>query len=259
MEVPLGWRRLGWLLFEGIRLHSMRRPVSLGGQVLIASKVSSRQELASITRWLTLQVQKLGVDIHLNTEVTPELVVKENPDAVVVATGSIPRHLSIPGATDQNLVDERSVLLGKVSVGQRVVVLDGTGDIVGTSTAEFLAEQGKQVYILAKGYQVGEEIDLTTRPLVYRSLLDKGVILMPFTWIRSISDREVITYNTFTFKEGKIGDIDTVVHAISAVADNQIYKSLKGKVKELHAIGDCVAPRRIEAAIYEGGKVGREL
>jgi len=44
-----------------------------------------------------------------------------------------------------------------------------------------------------------------------------------------------------------------------AVADNQIYKSLRGKVKELHAIGDCVAPRWIETAIYEGSKAGREV
>jgi len=156
-------------------------------------------------------------------------------------------------------VDERSVLLGKVSVGQRVVVLDGTGQTSGCTTAEFLAEQGKQVYILAKGYQVGENIDLVTRPLVYRSLLDKEVTLVPFTWIRSISGKKVITYNTYTFKESAIEDIDTVVHAMPAVADNQIYKSLKGKVKELYAIGDCFAPRRIETAIYDGSKVGREL
>ena len=82
---------------------------------------------------------------------------------------------------------------------------------------------------------------------------------MPSTWVRSISDREVITYNTFTFKEGKIEDVDTGMYAMPAVADNQIYKSLKGKVEELHAIGDCVASRRIETAIYEGSKVGREL
>ncbi len=231
----------------------------LGGQVLIASKVSTRQELSSITRWLALQVQKLGVDIHLNTEVTPQMVEKENPDAVIAATGSTPSNLAIPGATDQNLVDERSVLLGKVSVGQRVVVLDGTGDTVGCSTAEFLADQGKQVYILAKGYQVGEDIDKETKPLIYRSLLEKGVTLVPFTWVRSISDKTVITYNTFTFREDKIENVDTVVHAIGATANNQLCKSLKGKVKELHAIGDCFAPRRIQNAIYDGGKVGREL
>ena len=184
---------------------------------------------------------------------------KENPDAVVVATGSVPTKFSVPGATDQNLVDERSVLLGKASVGQRVVVLDGTADIVSCGTAEFLAEQGKQVYILARGYQVGEHIDRETRPLAYHSLLEKGVKLVPFTWIRSISDKSVITYNTFTFQEDKIEDIDTVVYIIGTTADNQLYKSLKDKVKELHVIGDCFAPRRIEAAIYDGSRVGREL
>ena len=256
---PAGLEMARVAALRGHKVSLYEKTSELGGQVLILSRAPSRQELASITRWLSLQVQKLGVDIRLNTEVTPELVVRENPDAVVVATGSTSFHLAISGATDQNLVDERSVLLGKVSVGQRVVVLDGKGDTASTSTAEFLAEQGKQVYILARGYQVGENIDMVTKPLVYRSLLDKGIILMPFTWIRSISDRKVITYNTCTFKEDKIEDIDTVVHAMPAVADNQICKSLKGKVKELHAIGDCLAPRRIENAIYGGSKVGREL
>ena len=119
--------------------------------------------------------------------------------------------------------------------------------------------QGKQVYILAKGYQVGEALDKETKPLAYRSLLEKGVNLIPFTWIRSISGKSVITYNTFTFQEDKIEDIDTVVYAIGAMVNNQLYKSLKGKVKELYAIGDCFAPRRIQNAIYEGSKVGREL
>ena len=244
---------------RGHEVALYERSGELGGQVLIAAKVPTRQEIAGITRWLTLQVQKLGVDIHLNIEVTPQIVERENPDAVVVATGSVPSSLSVPGATSQNLVDERSVLLGKANVGQRVVVLDGTGDIVGTSTAEFLAVQGKQVYILAKGYQVGEALDKETKPLVYRSLLEKKVNLIPFTWIRSISGKSVITYNTFTFQEDKIENIDTVVYAIGATVDNQLYKSLKGKVKELHAIGDCFAPRRIQNAIYEGSKVGREL
>jgi len=256
---PAGLEAARVATLRGHKVSLYEKSGELGGQILIASKVSSRQELASIARWLALQVQKLGVDIHLNTEVTPELVAKENPDAVIVATGSTPPHLSIPGATEQNLVDERSVLLGKASVGQRVVVLDGTGHTSGCTTAEFLAEQGKQVYLLAKGFQVGEDIDLITKPMVYRSLLDKEVTLMPFTWIRSISGKKVIIYNTYTFKETAIEDIDTVVHAVSAVINNQIYKSLKGKVKELYAIGDCFAPRRIENAIYDGSKVGREL
>lgn len=256
---PAGLEAARVAVLRGHMVTLYEKNSELGGQVLIAAKASTRHELLGIIRWLSRQVQELGVGMHLNTEVTPELMARENPDAVIVATGSIPHCLSLPGATEQNLVDHRSALLGEAPIGQRVVVLDGTGDTAATSTAEFLAEQGKQVYILAKGYQVGENIDVNTRPLVYRSLLEKGITMMPFTWIRSISGKDVVAYNTYIAKESIIENIDTVVHALSAVADNQLYKLLKGKMKELHAIGDCVAPRRIESAIYEGSKIGREL
>ncbi len=255
---PAGLETARVAALRGHTVSLYEKNAELGGQILIAAKAPTRHELIGITRWLTHQVQKLDINIHLNTEVTPELVTKENPDAVIIATGSLPCPLSVPGATEQNLVDHRSVLQGK-AVGQRVVVLDGTGDTDASSTAELLAEQGKKVYMLAKGTQVGENIDANTRPLVYRSLLEKGVVLTPFAWIRAISDRKVITYNTYVDIENVIEDIDTVVHAIPAVANNTLYKSLKGNFKELHAIGDCVAPRRIENAIYDGSKIGREL
>ena len=231
----------------------------LGGQVIIAAKAPERSEIAGIIRWLIPQVEKAGVDIHLNTEVAAELAIKENPDAVVIATGSSPMRPSIPGATDEKLVDERSVLMGKARVGQKVVVLDGEGHLAGCSTADFLAEQGKQVYILAKEYMVGDAIDDYTRVLLYRRLLEKGVVFMPLTWIRAISDGAVITYNTFTSQEVRIEGVDTVVHAVGSIANDQLYNSLKVKFKEIYAVGDCVAPREVMHAIYEGSKVGREL
>lgn len=231
----------------------------LGGQVIIAAKAPERSEIMSITRWLILQAKKAGVELHLNTEATAELVIKRNPDAVVVATGSSPMRPSIPGATDENLVDERSVLLGKVRVGQKVVVLDGEGHLAGSSTADFLAERGKQVYILAKEYMVGDAIDDYTRALLYRRLLEKGVVFMPLTWIKAISDGAVITYNTFTSQGGRIEGVDTVVHAVGSIANNQLYRLLRVKFEEIYAVGDCVTPRQVMHAMYEGSKVGREL
>jgi mycofactocin system FadH/OYE family oxidoreductase 2 len=245
-----------------LRGHSVslyEKTGELGGQVLIAAKAPTRQEIIGVVRWLIYQVQKLGIKVRLNTEVTPEIVAQEKPDAVVVATGSNPPQISIPGATEKNLVNERSVLLSKATVGQRVVVLDGVGNTPSTSVAEFLADQGKQVFILAKGYEVGDNIDCITKPLVYRSLFDRGVTMMPFTWIREISGKDVITYNTFNYQESKLENIDTVVTAMPAIANDKLYQALKGKVKELYAIGDCAAPRRIESAIYDGSKIGREI
>lgn len=244
---------------RGHKVSLYEKTGELGGQIIIAAKAPGRSEITGITRWLIPQIERAGVDIHLNTEVTTELVIKENPDAAVIATGSNPMRPSILGATDENLVDERSVLLGKAKVGQKVVVLDGEGHMAGCTTADFLAEQGKQVYILAKEYMVGDAIDDYTRPLLYCRLLEKGVVMMPLTWIRAISDGAVITYNTFTSQEGRIEGVDTVVHAVGSIANDQLYRSLKEKIKEIYAVGDCVTPREVMHAIYEGSKVGREL
>ena len=82
---------------------------------------------------------------------------------------------------------------------------------------------------------------------------------MPLTWIRAISDGVVITYNTFTSQESSIEGVDTVVHAVGSMANDQLFKSLKAKFSEIYAVGDCVTPRQVMHAMYEGSKVGREL
>ncbi len=256
---PAGLEAARVAALRGHTVSLYERTGELGGQVIIAAKAPGRSEIAGIARWLIPQVEKAGVDIHLNTEVTSELVIKENPDALVIAAGSSSMRPSIFGATDENLVDERSVLMGRAGVGQKVVILDGEGHLAGCSTADFLAEQDKQVYILAKEYMVGDAMDDYTRVLLYRRLLEKGVVFMPLTWIRAISDGAVITYNTFTFQEGRIEGVDTVVHAVGGIANDQLYRELKVKFKEIYAVGDCVAPREVMHAMYEGSKVGREL
>jgi hypothetical protein len=52
---------------------------------------------------------------------------------------------------------------------------------------------------------------------------------------------------------------DTIVLAAGNVSQDQIYFNLKGKIKELYRIGDCVAPRKTDMAIVEGHRVGRRL
>jgi hypothetical protein len=52
---------------------------------------------------------------------------------------------------------------------------------------------------------------------------------------------------------------DTIVMAAGNVSLDQLYFELKGKVKELYRIGDCLAPRKTDMAILEGHCVGRSL
>ena len=68
----------------------------------------------------------------------------------------------------------------------------------------------------------------------------------------------VRTFNLYSGQEGSL-EADTVVLAYGPKANDGLYLELKGKLPELHRIGDCVAPRKIDHAIYEGYLAGREL
>jgi NADPH-dependent 2,4-dienoyl-CoA reductase/sulfur reductase-like enzyme len=128
------------------------------------------------------------------------------------------------------------------------------------STAEYLADKGKKVEIVTALPFVGMGIATTSDWLAYcMRVRNKGVIFTPNTILKEISEKTVVVIDAFTHKERNIEEVDTVVLSTGNRADNQLYNSLKGKVKELYAAGDCVAPRKAIDAIYEGYNVGRIL
>ena len=66
-------------------------------------------------------------------------------------------------------------------------------------------------------------------------------------------------FNLYTGAQETIEGVDTVVLATGAKANDELYLALKGEVANVHRIGDCVAPRKLDHAIYEGELAGREL
>ncbi|MFQ5903904.1 MAG: mycofactocin system FadH/OYE family oxidoreductase 2, partial [Candidatus Binatia bacterium] len=223
----------------------------------------------SSVRYLSLQMGRLGVRVNLGVEATVETIQEENPDVVVVATGSVPLRTGfsalrpdlpgIPGVEQDNVITVYDVIRGTTPIGERVLLIDDDGHHRAAGTGELLADLGKQVEIVTRLPFVGMDIVLTDLSLLYQRLLEKGVTLTPFTAIKEISGSQAVAYNVYSQQERVIEGIDMVVLAMGNRACNDLHRSLKGKVKELHAVGDCVAPRRIAMAIYEGHKVGRAL
>ncbi|MFX0199091.1 MAG: FAD-dependent oxidoreductase [Candidatus Hodarchaeota archaeon] len=233
----------------------------LGGQVNIATKVPIRKEFGGCTRYLIKQMEILGVKLNLGVEVTPEMIEQEAPDAVLVATGSTPSKPPLPGADQDNVLSVWDVLQEKVEVGEKVVVVDGgEAHWQCCGTAEYLADKGKKVEIITPLMVVGMELaatwDLTA---LYMRLRSKGVVLSPNTALKEISGKTVVALDIYANTERRIEGVDTVVLATGNQANNQLYRNLKGKVKELHVVGDCLAPRKAMDAIYEGYNVGRIL
>jgi mycofactocin system FadH/OYE family oxidoreductase 2 len=247
-----------------LRKHSVilfEKTLEVGGQNLIAGKAAGRQEITGVTRWLVSQIRKLDMDVRLGVEATETLVLNENPDAVVVATGSVPRAKSIPGEySAEQVVDCRQVLTGEAITGQRVLLIDLDGHHKATGTAECLADQGKEVHMLCPALFIGGKLGpLQDLYLTRQRLARKGVTFTPDIAVLGIEGTLVKGLNVYSNQMVDFSGYDTIVLAAVNESCDRIYFGLKGKVKELYRIGDCVAPRMTDMAILEGHRVGRQL
>lgn len=256
---PAGLETARVAALRGHQVSLYERENELGGQLNIAAKAPMREDFLEVPRYYNHQMKILGVEVNLETEVTPEMVEVKNPDAVVVATGSLPYLMPIPGVERASVVEVRELLQEKVEVGQNVVVIAGEQYIQALSAADFLAEKGKTVELLTEGLYPGARLDAATLQVLLPRLLTRGVKLTSSTGVKEITENAVVVFNVFTSEERRIEGVDTVVIATEGKADDALYRSLRGRVKELYAVGHCVSPRKMITSVLDGAGVGRML
>ena len=243
------------------RVTVLEKNDEVGGQNIIAGKVTGRQEIQGVTRWLISQVNKLDIDLRLGVDANEEIVLKEKPDTVVVATGSVPQETPFPGEYSYpDVVNTQQILIRDVDPGQKVLLIDLDGHHQATGTAEFMADLGKTVHIITPSLFVGGKLGpLQDLYLARQRLARKGVTYTPDIAVLEIHGTLVKGLNVYSNEMIDFKGYDTIVLAAGNKSGDELYFALKGKVKELHRIGDCVAPRKTDMAIVEGHRVGRLL
>ena len=249
--------RVAALRGHGVVLFEKER--ELGGQVLVAARTPTRGDYAGIVRFLVRQVERLGVLCRLSMEAGVESVLAEAPDAVVIATGSHPHVPALPGLDGKHVVSDRDVLLDRVEVGERVVVIDDVHTQQGLSTADHLLERGRKVEVVSRLFYPGQDVGITSIVPLYTRLFAKGVVFTPHTDLVAVEGSTVVVANVYTGEERRIEGVDTVVLSTGARSTDTLYRTLRGRVPELHAVGDCVAPRGVHHALLEGTRVARLL
>jgi mycofactocin system FadH/OYE family oxidoreductase 2 len=232
-----------------------------GGQNLIAGKVAGRQEITGLTRWLSSQVGKLEIDIRLGVEADAEKVLEETPDAVVIATGSKPLEHPFPGDYQSpDVVNTQQILTGEIEAGNKVLFISLNQHHQGTGTAEFLADQGKEVHIITPSLYPGGQLGLLQDLFLTRQRLAlKGVTYTPDIAVLEINGKVVKGLNVYSEEIMEFKGYDTVVVAAGNKVNDDLYFALKGKVNEIYRIGDCLAPRLADMAVVEGNRIGRLL
>ena len=229
--------------------------ISLGGQLLVASLPPHKGVLAKLADYLKTQVEQLGIKVELGREVNPEVVLKAEPGAVIIATGVTRLVPELHGIEMAKLVHAEDVLTGRAEVGAKVVVIGG--GVVGCETAEFLAVKGKKVTIVEMLDSLAAGMERAHKQYLLERLDLLGVTILTKTKGEAVVEEGLLVNTETGTKE--VLPADTIVLATGARPNQELYRELSGKVSEIYLVGDCVEPRRIFEAIAEGFDAGRAI
>ena len=183
------------------------------------------------------------------------MILKNQPDAVIVATGSEPVVPEIPGADRCQVVSAHDVLKNKMLLGEKVLIIGGGS--VGCETADYLAGKGKTVTIAEMLDDIAIDTGMLVRALLLDRLNKQGIKILTKSKVVEILDDGVVIE-----KEGsseKIDGVDVVVFAVGAKSNNALAEELKDEGKPVTVIGDCVKPKKILDAIWEGVREAYKL
>jgi 2,4-dienoyl-CoA reductase (NADPH2) len=249
----------------------------LGGLLPIASLVKGTEleDLPAMVKYFQRQLKKLGVKTVLGKVITPADIEIIKPNAVIVAGGGIPAVPDIPGINRPNVVSNAELhrklkfylrIIGPktlrwltrfyLPVGKKVVIIGGS--LHGCELGEFLTKRGRKVTIVEKSDILGQGMVDVIQAYLFDWFRKKGVTLLG-----GVKEYVEITDEGLTIinQDGEKQTIaaDTIIPALPLAPDLSLYESLKVKVPEIYAIGDCQESGLIVDAISQGMETARTI
>lgn len=227
----------------------------LGGNLIPGGAPDFKEDDIALADWYAEELNRLGVEIHLNTLATEETVKDPQCDAVIIATGSRPKKFSL--GDDEKVYAAEDVLTGKKDPGSSVVVV-GAG-LVGCELALDLARKGKEVQII----EALDKIMAVNGPLcsANKEMLER---LIPFNGIKVQCGAKVSSFKDGVLTadvngETKTYSADSVVLCVGYRSENTLYETVKYDIDELYLLGDARKVSNIMYAIWDAYEVANHI
>ena len=246
----------------GFHVTLYEQQPELGGQINLIVRVPGRVEFGDSSRNLQRELLENRVNVRTGVTVTAAMIEHEQPDAVIIATGSHPVLPPIPDADLPHVATVWQVLQGEKTAapGENVLVFDQIGFHQATSVAELLAERGCNIEVATGQFYVGGDLGITLDiELWYRRVLAKGIRLTANHFLAGLGPNSATIINNYTGQPRQLDNLALAVLATPQVANDSLYFALQGKAPHLYRVGDCVAPRRVEHAILDGERAARAI
>lgn len=228
----------------------------LGGNMRLAAYPPGKGDITNMVRSYIAKCEEYGVKMVMNTEVTPAMVAEAKPDAVIVATGSNPLVLPIPGINDTGVIHAGDLLDGKATVGKKVLVVGG--GMVGCEVADFLGELGHEVSVIELRDQLGPDVIPEHRKFLMKDFDTYKVQGVTGAKVAQFFT-DGVSYTLADGTEGRLEGFDNVVLAMGYRNNDTISEEIKKIVAETYVIGDAVKARKALDATAEGLNAALEI
>jgi 2,4-dienoyl-CoA reductase-like NADH-dependent reductase (Old Yellow Enzyme family)/thioredoxin reductase len=252
---PAGMKAAVVAAERGHKVTLYERNDYLGGQLKSMDFVSFKWTFRDFRDYLVRQVNKHGIEVHLRTKATPEMIKTKGYDAVLVALGSEPIMPDIPGAKAGNVLAP-IFAYGNKRLGNKIVIIGG--DQIGTETGMHLAEEGHRVTVLATEKKSYSEATRTIIPFDAKEFYLSSVRWEPlgdaFSYITETTIKNI--------SAGKVTYMDAKGNEKSVLADSVIISAGRkprqeeamkfiGSAKRFFIIGDCGLKGDVRKGIRE--------
>ncbi|MDU2063288.1 MAG: FAD-dependent oxidoreductase [Sporomusaceae bacterium] len=227
----------------------------LGGNLIPGGAPDFKEDDHALVAWYEHTLNKLGVEIHLNTEMTPSMIKETSADSLIIATGSKPKRFSL--GDNSKVYSAAEVLLKQVDPGNQVVIVGG--GLVGCELAIWLAKTNTNVTLV----EIQDKLLALNGPLCHANsdMLEK---LVPYCGVTVLTDAKVLKTTptgVLIQHNGQEQDYpaDSVILAVGYTSENSLYQAFKYEIAELHLIGDARKVSNIMYAIWDAYEVAAHL
>jgi len=253
----------------GHRVTLVERSQQLGGQLGFAGQLPNRHTWLDLAADLQASLERLEVGIRLGVDAGVDEIIGFGADSVFIATGAFfdgsgysiatPHRDGIPGAGSSHVLLPPVAIADPEACGERVVIVDDNGDHLPLGLALMLAQHGRTVAVVSRHLFAGSQLTVTgDLPWLYPQLTEAGVTILGQSVVDRIETGSVDIRSVWGGAERSL-EADTVILSMMRRSDDSLHRSLTARGIAATRIGDCLAPREVDDAIYEGFAEGRRI
>lgn len=220
----------------------------LGGNMRLAAFPPGKGDITNMIRSYIVRCEKAGVNIVMNKEVDYDFVKAENPDEVIIATGSKTLILPIEGIDNPAIIHGSDLLDGKKAAGKKVLVVGG--GMVGCETAAFLGEQEHEVTVIEFRDTVGADVIHEHRVYLMEDFENYHIQQITSAKVCKFYE-DGVEYETPDGTRHEARGFDSVVLSMGFRNYNPFAEQLEAMGQNVHVIGDATRARRALDATKE--------